>query len=307
MSVLKAQGMKEYRAPSLLQPHRARQALKDAQSGKIPPLIGFWHAVSSPPIVRITAQLGFDVLCLDWEHSSCNIETITQMVHDVQHISEGQTMALVRLPDHQHSSIGYALDAGASMLMFPQVTTVEEVKHIISATKFGSKRNGTRSAPPARFPPGFTGLPSTQSIDPSLSLWENLNNQAAIVIQIETVEAINNLDAILTEYRKDIDAVWLGALDVRVSMSLPDPFSANPGGNEPEWIAAISKYEAMLKKHDVPSAGMALAIAGEEAMTRNGKGKAFLVPAIDAVDLVLNTSKVLGQAREIFSPRASTV
>jgi 2-keto-3-deoxy-L-rhamnonate aldolase RhmA len=210
------------------------------------------------------------------------------------------------MPDHQHASIGYALDAGASMLMFPQVTTVEEVKHIISATKFGSKRNGTRSAPPARFAPGFTGLPSTQGIDPSLSLWENLNNQAAIVIQIETLEAINNLDGILTECGKDIDAVWLGALDIRVSMGLPDPFSPKWGGNEPEWEVAIEKYEAVLKKHDVPSAGMALAIAGEEAMARNGKGKAFLVPSVDAVDLVLNTSRVLGQTREMFSSRDST-
>jgi 4-hydroxy-2-oxoheptanedioate aldolase len=242
------------------------------------------------------------------------------MVHDIQLISEGKTMALVRykplfhpsysqiltapsLPDHHHSSIGYALDAGASILMFPQVTTVTEVKHLISATKFGSKINGTRSAPPARFAPGFTGLASSRAIEPSLTLWENFNKQAAIIIQIETLEAINNLDAILTACGKDIDAVWLGALDVRVSMNLPDPFSASPGGSEPEWVAAIEKYEAVLRKHDVPSAGMALAVAGNEAMGRNGRGKAFLVPGIDAVDLVVNTSTVLGQAREMFPLR----
>jgi len=207
------------------------------------------------------------------------------------------------LPDHQHASIGYALDAGASMLMFPQVTTVKEAQHIISATKFGAIRNGTRSAPPARYLPGFTGLPFTQVLDKSLTLWENLNNQAAIIIQIESLEAIQNLDAILTECGKDIDAVWLGALDVRVSMSLPDPFSASPGGQEPEWISAMEMYEQVLRKHGMPSAGMALAIAGVEPMKRNGEGKAFLVPAVDAVDLVLNTVKVLGQAREMFSSK----
>jgi len=79
MSTLKSQGMTAYRAPSLLQPLRARDALVNAHSGKIAPLIGLWHAVSSPPIVRITAQLGFDVLYLDWEHSACNIETMTQV------------------------------------------------------------------------------------------------------------------------------------------------------------------------------------------------------------------------------------
>jgi 4-hydroxy-2-oxoheptanedioate aldolase len=79
MPTINNQGMAAYRAPSLLQPHRARDALADAHSGKIAPFIGLWHAVSSSPIVRITAQLGFDVLCLDWEHSACNIETVTQV------------------------------------------------------------------------------------------------------------------------------------------------------------------------------------------------------------------------------------
>jgi 4-hydroxy-2-oxoheptanedioate aldolase len=187
--------------------------------------------------------------------------------------------------------------------MLPQVTTVSEVKHLISATKFGSKINGTRSAPPARFAPGFSSLASGQALSSSLSLWENFNNQAASIIQIETLEAINNLDVILTECGKDIDAVWLGALDVRVSMSLPDPFSEKPGGNEEEWVVGVGKYEVVLKEHDMPSAGMALAVAGNEAMARNGKGKAFMVQIIDAVDLVVNTSKVLGQAREMFPPR----
>jgi 4-hydroxy-2-oxoheptanedioate aldolase len=49
----------------------------------------------------------------------------------------------------------------------------------------------------------------------------------------------------------------------------------------------------VLKKHGVPSAGMALAVAGEESMARNGKGKEFLVAAIDAVDLIVRTSPVL--------------
>jgi 4-hydroxy-2-oxoheptanedioate aldolase len=59
--------------------------------------------------------------------------------------------------------------------------------------------------------------------------------------------------------------------------------------------------EAVLQKHGMPSAGIALAVAGEEAMAKNGKGKAFLVPAIDAVDLIVGTYKVLGQARDMFA------
>lgn len=72
------------------------------------------------------------------------------------------------------------------------------------------------------------------------------------MIQIETLEGINNLDAMLTEV-PDIDIVWLGSLDCRISMNL----AANQGmgGSEPEWIEAEAKFEEILKKHDKPRGG----------------------------------------------------
>jgi 4-hydroxy-2-oxoheptanedioate aldolase len=72
-------GMAAYRAPSLLQPHRAREALSDAHAGRIPPLIGYFSCLASPPIAKIVAQLGFDVVLIDWEHSAMNAETMTQV------------------------------------------------------------------------------------------------------------------------------------------------------------------------------------------------------------------------------------
>jgi hypothetical protein len=72
-------GMAAYRAPSLLQPHRAREALADAHAGKIPPLIGYFSCLASPPIAKLVAQLGFDVILIDWEHSGMNAETMTQV------------------------------------------------------------------------------------------------------------------------------------------------------------------------------------------------------------------------------------
>ena len=72
-------GMAAYRAPSLLQPHRAQEALRDAHDGRIPPLIGFFCGLSCPPVAKVVAQLGFDIVWIDWEHASTNVETMTQV------------------------------------------------------------------------------------------------------------------------------------------------------------------------------------------------------------------------------------
>jgi 4-hydroxy-2-oxoheptanedioate aldolase len=72
-------GMAAYRAPSLFQPHRAREALADAHAGRIPPLIGYFAGLSSTAITRVVAPFGYDVVAVDWEHSTLNVETMTQV------------------------------------------------------------------------------------------------------------------------------------------------------------------------------------------------------------------------------------
>jgi len=286
-------GMNAYRSTSLFQPHRTRQAIRDAHAKKIQPLMGIYLAVSSIPVARLVAPLGFDTVWIDWEHSSCNVETMTTMVHEIMFMSEGRTIPFVRIPGHDHASIGYALDAGASIIA-PQVDTVEQARHIISAAKFGSKNKGTRSAPPFRLIPNLTDLPH----DIEKSLHENLNDQAAIMIQVETIEGINNLDAILTAC-PEIDAVWLGTLDCRISMNLPANFGA---GNEPEWVQAQAKYIETMKKHDKPKAGFAL--GPPQAVTAMGEGKSFLIVAADAV-AIIGLTRDLATARDLFPARGA--
>lgn len=52
----------------------------------------------------------------------------------------------------------------------------------MSATKFGAKIGGTRSAPPFRWVPGMTDM----SMDPTKDAFAAQNDQAAVMIQIES-------------------------------------------------------------------------------------------------------------------------
>lgn len=108
--------MAAYAAPSLFQPHRAREAIHDAHMKKIPPLLGYYAGLSSIPITRFLAPMNFDVVWIDWEHTSCNVETMTTMVHEAIFMSQGRTIPFVRVPGHDPAAIGYALDAGASIV-----------------------------------------------------------------------------------------------------------------------------------------------------------------------------------------------
>ncbi|OBT68551.1 hypothetical protein VE03_01732 [Pseudogymnoascus sp. 23342-1-I1] len=242
--------MRAYRAPSLLQPFRARDALRDAHEGRIPPLQVYFLMLSAPSIIKVIAQVG---IC-----------------------------------GHDHANIGYALDTGAS-IMVPQIETVEDAKHVVSAAKFGKKINGTRSAPPGRWLPGISDI----GVNSELTLWENLNNQAAIIIQVESKQAVDNLDDILTECGEHIDAVWLGSLDCRVSMGLPGFW-----GEEPEFLEVLETVNRTLRKHDMPYAGAAMGTP--EQVQAMGAGKAFVAVQGDVFSLLGAAAESLSKGRELL-------
>ncbi|KAH8896781.1 HpcH/HpaI aldolase/citrate lyase family protein [Thozetella sp. PMI_491] len=284
----KYRDMRDYMANTLFQPHRVREAIQDAHNKRIPPLIGYYAGLASVPITRWLAPLGFDYVWIDWEHSAMNIETMTTMVHEAVFLSGGRTIPWVRVPGHDHATITYALDAGASVVV-PQVDTVEQAKHIVGAVKFGRANRGYRSAPPFRYVHGLTDIP----LDQSQSLWENFNRQAGLMVQIESLEGIQNLDAILTEV-PEIDAVWLGAIDARVSMGLPAGHGIR--GSEPEWLQAVEQFHATVRKHHKPYAGFSFATG--DALRKITDNMCMCMIAADTV-------KLAEMARELADARGT--
>ena len=118
------------------------------------------------------------------------------------------------------------------------------------------------------------------------------------MIQIETLEAIDNLDDILTAV-PDIDVVWLGTLDVRVSMGL-----TNMAGPEPEFAEAAAKFASILRKHRKPRGGVVL--GSPEVMKKNGKDNCLNFTAVDVAGL-MGLADSLPSVKKMFPPEKKMV
>jgi 4-hydroxy-2-oxoheptanedioate aldolase len=57
-------------------------------------------------------------------------------VHAAQHHSEGRSMVIVRIPEHDEITLSTALDAGASGIVIPHCEDVEEIKKVVDATLY---------------------------------------------------------------------------------------------------------------------------------------------------------------------------
>lgn len=199
-------------------------------------------------------------------------------------------MSFYRVPNHDASVIAYALDAGASIIV-PHVDNVAEAKHVAAAVKFGRKTGGNRSAPPFRY---ITNL-TDSAIDPEKGFWASLNKQSALVIQIETLEGIQNLDAILTEV-PEIDAVFFGQLDCRISMNLISYLGIQ--GTEPEWLKATELFHATVRKHNKPYVGFAV---GEGETLRQNAANMCMCLVTGDINKLTEMQDPLTAAKKAFS------
>lgn len=167
--------------------------------------IGSWITLGHPSIAEIMASAGFDWLVLDMEHSVLELSEVQTLI---QVLDRQQCPAIVRLTSNQPDQIKRVMDAGATGIMVPMITCAADAQLAVQSVYYPPR--GKRGVGLARAQGYGASFPEYQQ-------W--LEHNAIVVAMIEHIDAINNIDTILSV--PGIDAYIIGPYDLSGSMGRP--------------------------------------------------------------------------------------
>ncbi len=194
------------------------------------PAIGSWIAFSDPYSVEIMAEVGFDWLLIDTEH--CPIST--DALRSILIAAKGnETIPVVRLMNNQADYFKLALDLGAQGVIVPMVQTVEDARRAVDNCRYPP--TGSRGFGPVRA--------SRYHLDLETYI-RGANENILLVAQIESIQAVRNLDAILEV--PGIDAIFIGPADLSASMNLLG------GMKHPQVLKVIGEIMEHARSRKIP-------------------------------------------------------
>ncbi|MGM0582635.1 MAG: HpcH/HpaI aldolase family protein [Bacteroidota bacterium] len=170
--------------------------------------IGTWVTISHPAVIEILSSAGFEWITLDIEHSAINIESVQNLLG---HIQGNGMEGLVRVSKNEEVVIKRVMDAGADGVIVPMIKNKEEAEKAVSYVKYppiGKRGVGLSRA--QKYGTDFEGYK------------EWTNNESVVIAQIEHIEAVNNLEDILTT--DGIDGTIVGPYDLSASMGYPGEY-----------------------------------------------------------------------------------
>lgn len=175
-------------------------------------LFGSFVPFSSGEVAEYSARLGFDYLIIDNEHGIMNHETIFDMVRSIQC---QRIPVIVRCTNDTPENIHKVLDMGAEGILVPAINTAKDAEKAITIALYPPE--GERGIA------YFTRASSYGMIKDKNQFLKDENKRIFISIQLETADAIKNLDEILDVDR--IDMFFIGPNDLAASLGILNPSS----------------------------------------------------------------------------------
>ena len=164
--------------------------------------IGLWCSLCSPVAVEIVSHSGYDWLLLDTEHSPNDVPDVLAQLQAAQ---SGTASCIVRPAWNDMVLIKRYLDIGAQTLLLPFVQNPEEAKRAVEWTRYPPK--GVR---------GITGSGRASRYGRVKDYLKNASSEICVLVQVETREALKQIDAIASV--DGIDGVFIGPADLHASL-----------------------------------------------------------------------------------------
>ena len=244
-------------------------------------VVNGWLAIPNSFSAETMAHQGWDSLTIDLQHGMVDYQAMIPML---QAVSTTSTVPVVRVPWLEPGILMKTLDAGAYGVICPMVNTREDAQKLVAYTHYAPR--GTRSFGPVRaLLYGGADYP------------QHANDTIVTFAMIETAQALDNLDAIMSV--EGLDAIYIGPSDLSLALGCTPTFD----DVDPPVAQAIDHILARAKAH-----GLVAGIhngSPEAALKRINKGFQFVTVSSDARLMAAGAQQVIGKMRAGQPPEVS--
>jgi 4-hydroxy-2-oxoheptanedioate aldolase len=188
-----------------------------------------WLMVPSSVSAEMLARQGWDSITIDLQHGLIDYADALPML---QAISCTDVTPVVRVPSLESGIIGKMLDAGAYAIICPMINTRAQCEAFIKSCRYAPL--GHRSMGPVR-----------ATMYAGADYGVKANGEIVTMAMIETREAVENLDEILST--PGLDAIFVGPSDLSVSFG----HSAGFDPRFPSVYEAIVTIAEACRRHGV--------------------------------------------------------
>ena len=236
------------------------------------PLVGPIISLPCPDVADLLSRVGFDYLWIDLEHSPMDVGDAQTLIQ----AAGGRAPCVIRVPEVSEAWIKKALDTGCDGIVIPQIRSAAEARAAVAWCQY----------PPA----GRRGAASTRAHAFGLEFADYVtaaNDRLAVILQIEHIDAVNDVQGILQT--PGVAALFVGPFDLSGSMGLLGQI------DRPEVQSAIDRVATACAAAEMP---LGLYV-GDGAAARAAVSRGFRMIALgtDASYLMKAAQAALAAAR----------
>lgn len=224
-----------------------KNKLKQIWKGGGTVTIGWLH-IPNTWSAEIMANAGWDAIAVDMQHGLHNIETAMQML---QVVDTTDAVPLARANWNEPGGIMRLLDSGAYGIICPMINSGKECQKFVGACKY----------PPI----GYRSFgPTRPRLSAGLDYGDFANEEILAIAMVETKEAVENIEAIVST--PSLDGIFIGSGDLRLSLT----GTVKKGADNSLFDTAVDTILKTCQKHGVLPGIWVPTVADAEKMMKMG-------------------------------------